>query len=76
MLPLTLKWRGAHRVINRFDFQLAQDRGLLFWQTPSNAAILNKSMTDDWWVDVVTRNLDDTKKRRLNHGKYFESSNE
>ena len=57
MVPYRNKWKRHHdEFFYGFDLNIAQDLGLVFWQTMSNAIILNDSMPADCLTKVVLSN--------------------
>ena len=65
-LPYKLRWRSLHNATCWFVLKPVQDKGLVFWQTISNACILHETMLADCVVKkVVTRNLYDTEAETL-----------
>ena len=66
MLPERLRWRSSHNATCWFDLKPVHDKGLVFWQTISNACILYETMPADCFEKkVVTRNLYDTEAESL-----------
>ena len=60
MLPFKFKWRRAHHAAYWFDLKIAQDKGLVFWQTISNAMLLQEFKPGACMVKAVRKNTDDT----------------
>ena len=55
--PYTLKWRRMHNAVYRFNFRPAQNKGLEFWKTITNAIILCDSMPAGFLIKVLKRNF-------------------
>ena len=53
--PYRMKWRRHHDAVYWFDLKIAKGRELVFWQTISNATILNDSMPANYLIKMVKR---------------------
>ena len=53
MLQYKLKWRAAYDTVYWFDLTSAQDKGLEFWQTKSNAIVLYDPMPSECLVTAL-----------------------
>ena len=56
MLQYKLKWKRHHDAIHWFDLKIAQNEGLIFWETLSNVIILHS--TDSTPPDCLMKFLD------------------
>ena len=48
-----MKWRRSHDAVYLFDLEIAQHRGLVFWQSMLHAIILNDSMPAECLLKVI-----------------------
>ena len=53
MLQYKLKWRAAYDTVYWFDLTSTQDKGLEFWQTKSNAIVLQDPMPSECLVTAL-----------------------
>ena len=54
-MPYRTKWKVHQDAENWVDLKSAHDQGYVFWETLSNAIILNDSVPADCLVEVVVR---------------------
>ena len=64
-VPYELRWRRIHNAVFGIDLKSAKNKGLVFWQTITNAIILYDSMPAGCVVRVVRRSVDDTEAKIL-----------
>ena len=55
VVPHKTNWRRQQGTVYWFDLQLAQSKGLVFWQMISNVMFINDSMPADCLVQVIER---------------------
>ena len=55
VVPHKTNWRRQQGTVYWFDLQLAQSKGLVFWQMISNVMFINDTMPADCLVQVIQR---------------------